>query len=136
MRSALLVQVACSVTLAAFGGCIVRVGFDPVGVAASAEGSWTIDGAPPTAASCGEVAYVRVRFFEGGEHRDHAGLVFECARGAFDTRPERVIAEGQWEVALVAIRADGSIVREGVHQTIETSEGHVELAALDLEGPG
>ena len=136
MRSAIALILTGSVALVASGGCIVRVGLDPVGAAASAQGSWTVDGAAPTATSCGEIAYVRVRFYDGDEHRDHAGLVFECARGAFDTRPERVIAQGQWEVALVAIRADGSIVHEGARQTIETSEGHVERAPLALEGPG
>ncbi len=123
----------------ALSGCIVPVGFDPVGDASSMQGSWTVAGASPTVASCGEVAYVRVRFFEGEEHRDHHDLVFECALGGFDTRPERVVAEGAWQVALVAIRADGSVVEQGPTHTVDTRAeggGHLAIPPFDLRGAG
>ncbi len=135
MRSAYLLPLLAT-TLC---GCIVNVDFDPVGSAASVQGSWTVEGAPPTAESCAEIAYVRVRFFEDDERRDHAGLVFECAAGGFDTRPERVIAQGLWTVALVAIRADGSVVEMGPMVELDTRvEGgdHLIVPPVDLAGGG
>lgn len=123
----------------ALSGCIVQVDFDPVGEASSMQGSWTIAGAAPTADGCGEIAYVRVRFFRGEEHRDHHALVFECPAGGFDTRPERVVAEGAWTVALVAIRADGSVVEQGPPVEIDTrveGGGHIVLPPFDVIGGG
>lgn len=133
MRTAL----APTLVALALSGCIVPVDFDPVGEAASMQGAWTIAGAAPTAASCGEIAYVRVRFFEGEEHRDHAELVFECVAGGFDTRPMRVVAQGAWSVALVAIRADGSVVEQGPILEVDTRAeggGHLVIPPLDLAG--
>ncbi|MEZ4338856.1 MAG: hypothetical protein R3B82_19740 [Sandaracinaceae bacterium] len=123
----------------ALSGCIVPVDFDPVGEASSMQGSWTIASATPTAESCGEIAYVRVRFFRDEEHRDHHALVFECSAGGFDTRPERVVAEGAWTVALVAIRADGSVVEQGPLVEIDTRTeggGHIVLPPFDITGGG
>ena len=118
--------------------CIVQVEFDPVGAAASVQGSWTIDGAAPTAESCeaAEVRFVRIRFFEGDEHRDHPRLVFDCSLGSFDTRPELVVGAGEWEVAPIAIRADGSEVASGTPQRTDTSAGesHIVIAPLDFPG--
>jgi len=115
------------------GGCIVPVEFDPVGETASMQGEWTIDGAAPTPESCGEIAYVRIRFFEGEDHRDHPALVFDCAEGRFDTRPARVVAEGTWVVAPVAIRADGSVVAEGPHDVVDTGLGpHLSVPPFDV----
>ena len=135
MRSALLLSLLATT----LSGCIVNVDFDPVGSASSMQGSWTVGGAPPTAASCGEVAFVRVRFFEGEEHRDHAGLVFECEAGGFDTRPDRLVAAGQWTVAPVAIRADGSVVEVGPTTELDTHAeggGHLVVPPFDLAGGG
>lgn len=120
-------------------GCIVQVEFDPVGSAASIQGSWTIDGAAPTAESCtaAEVRFVRIRFFfEGDTHRDHAGLVFECLVGSFDTRPDLLIGAGEWELAPVAIRADGSEVVTGARQMADAgaSAGHIVVAPFDFPG--
>jgi len=115
------------------GGCIVPVEFDPVGETASMQGEWTIAGAEPTAESCGEIAFVRVRFFEGEDHRDHPDLVFDCAAGGFDTRPARVVAEGTWVVAPVAIRADGSVVAEGPRDVVDTGLGpHLSVPPFDI----
>ncbi len=119
-------------------GCIVPVGFDPIGSAASMQGSWTIDGAAPSTESCdaAEVRFVRIRFFEGGAHRDHAGLVFACAVGSFDTRPEFLVGEGEWEIAPIAIRADGSEVAQGARQVTDTraGDGHIVVAPFDFPG--
>jgi len=124
-----------------FVGCIVPVSFDPVGAAASMEGSWTIDGAPPSAASCeaAEVSYVRIRFFRDEVHRDHAQLAFDCESGSFDTRPELVVGDGEWVIAPLAIRADGSEVARGELQTFDTRvEGgdHIVVAPFDISGGG
>lgn len=122
-----------------FVGCIVPVSFDPVGASASMEGSWTIDGAPPTEASCEavEVRYVRIRFFRDEVHRDHADLAFECADGSFDTRPVLLVGAGEWTIAPLAIRADGSEVARGALQTVDTlAEGgnHIVVDPFDIGG--
>jgi len=120
-------------------GCIVPVDFDPVGESASMQGSWTVAGAAPSAESCGEIRFVRVRFFQGEEHRDHADLVFECGLGGFDTRPARVVAQGSWTVAVVAIRADGSVVQESPMMIVDTASeggGHLSLPAMDFTAGG
>lgn len=123
----------------ALSSCIVPVDFDPVGESSSMQGSWTIAGSAPTDGSCGEIAYVRVRFFRDEDHRDHHALVFACALGGFDTRPERVVAEGAWTVALVAIRADGSVVAQGPFVEVDTRAeggGHLILPPFDVPGGG
>lgn len=120
-------------------GCIVNVAFDPVGSDSSMQGSWTVAGAVPTVESCGEIRFVRVRFFEGDDHRDHSELVFDCAAGAFDTRPGEIIADGVWTVALVGVRADGSVVEAGLTTELDTgAEGgrHLTLPSFDFTGGG
>ena len=120
--------------------CIVRVDFDPVGPDATMQGGWTVAGAAPTEETCGEIRFVRVRFFVGdGEHRDHPDLVFSCTAGAFDTRPSRVVSAGEWRIGLVAIRADGSVVEEGPTSVLDTSEeegAHLVLPPFDFSSPG
>ena len=118
------------------GGCVAEVGFDPVGDAASVEGAWTLGGVPAGDASCQALgaSYVRVRFFRGEDYRDHSRLVFPCAQGAFDTRPDRRVAEGSWDMALIAIDADGQELATGPTETHEAAEnmGHIVLGAADL----
>ena len=123
-------------TLAFVSACIAQVGFDPVGEAASVEGSWTIGGEPPRPERCADraIRFVRVRFFDGSQHRDHPGLVFDCGAGAFDTRPTRLVAPGSWAIRLVAIRDDGSEVESGPEVVYDTTTGHIELATVHLAG--
>lgn len=126
---------ACLLSIS-LAGCIVSVEFDPVGTAASMEATWTVQGAPATEDSCGEIRFVRIRFFDGDEHRDHPDLVFDCAAGGFDTRPERLVASGAWTVAPIAIRPDGSEVDRGPTVSLDTSivgGGHLVIEPFDLD---
>jgi hypothetical protein len=77
---------------------------------------------------------VRVRFFDGERTHDHPDLVFPCAAGAFDTRPERVVAHGTWTLALIAIDADGNLLAAGTPETHDTADagGHLVLGNVDF----
>ncbi len=123
-------------------GCIVEVTFDPIGRDASIAGSWTIDGAAPTQASCDAagISRVRVRFFEGSDFRDHPDLVFNCADGAFDTRPNAVVADGIWTMSLIPIDASGAVVVTDPATPRETFDtivvgGHIDLTPVDFGTP-
>lgn len=117
-------------------GCIVDVIVDPIGQDASIAGSWTIEGAAPTAESCEAlgITNVRVRFASGTETRLHPDLVFDCAAGSFDTRPRQVVADGTWVVQLVAINADGDQIAAGPTSTFDTiaDDGHYDIPPVDF----
>jgi hypothetical protein len=117
-------------------GCIAEVSFDPVGTAASVEGSWTIDGAPASAEACRAygIDYVRVRFYRDERTADHPHLVFPCAQGSFDTRPDRIVAEGTWTMGLVAIDAEGDAIAVGPEEMASPAAlgGHIALAPVDF----
>lgn len=125
----------------ALAGCIVEVSFDPVGTAASAEGSWSIGGAQASAASCAalEITHVRVRFYDGDRTFDHPRLVFPCEAGGFDTRPDRVVASGTWTMQLLAVNNDvpvgvSNVVASGPLEVQDTldARGHIVLSAVDF----
>jgi hypothetical protein len=131
---------ACGLASAlAVSGCVPGVGLDPVGDDWSIGGSWLLNGEPPTAQSCGAlgVAYVRVRFYDGERTADHPRLVFPCAQGTFDTRPEQVVRVGTWTLALVAIDAEGRAIATAPPQVFEPVDvtGHIEVSAVDFVGP-
>lgn len=121
-------------------GCVVNVGFDPFGTAQTASGSWTIAGAAPSAASCeaAGVDYVRVRLYDGDGYRDGGELVFGCADGAFDTRPEGVLAGGTWTLGMVAIDADGQPIamQAALGSDAITADGHITLPNFDVAAAG
>lgn len=118
-------------------GCIVEITFDPIGTDASMAGQWTINGAAPTQASCDAlgVSHVRVRFYDGTRGVDHPGLVFPCAQGSFDTRPDAVVADGVWTAALIAVDASGTAIGTAPQQTFDTLAvgGHITLTPVNFE---
>lgn len=113
------------------GGCAGGAASDPIGDAWSIQGSWLIDERPPSEASCAAlgVVYVRVRFVGLSRTTDHPRLVFPCADGAFDTRPEPVVASGTWNIALVAIDAAGNAIATSPPRAFEPIDvrGHLDL---------
>ncbi len=127
-----------SLVALALAGCIAEVTFDPVGTAASVEGSWTIAGAPASADTCRAMGidYVRVRFYREERTADHPHLVFPCEQGSFDTRPDRVVADGTWTMALVAIDAEGNQIAVGPQETVTSGavDEHIALAPVDFTG--
>jgi len=140
MRRIGLKTIALLAAAIGVSGCIVEITFDPIGADASVEGSWTINGAAPTAESCAAlgISHVRVRFFDGDRWADHPELVFSCTEGGFDTRPQAVVADGQWTMALVAIDADGDAIAMGPTQTVDTlaGGGHIALTPIDFMASG
>ncbi|HJL17415.1 MAG TPA: hypothetical protein RMH99_17230 [Sandaracinaceae bacterium LLY-WYZ-13_1] len=127
----------------AVSGCIVEVeGIDPVGSDASLEGGWTIGGAPASAAACeaNGITHVRVRVFDGADYADPASLVFDCADGAFDTRPNDVLRDGIWTLQLLAVDANAPagevVVDEGPMMSFDTlvEGGHIVIPTVDFMG--
>ncbi len=61
-----------------------------------------------------------------------------CTEGGFDTRPQAVVADGQWTMALVAIDADGDAIAMGPTQTVDTLAvvGHIALTPIDFMASG
>ena len=118
-------------------GCLVDIVFDPVGTDATVAATWSVEGAAPTAESCAElgVTRVRVRFYDGVRRFDHPDLVFDCADGSFDTRPRAVVADGIYDMQLLAIDNAGVVIGEGPRERVDTLAvaGHIQLTAVDFQ---
>lgn len=129
----------------ACAGCVASVDFDPVGTGATVEASWTIEGAAASAESCAarSITHVRVRFFDPADaeiFRDHPDLVFACAGGSFDTRPDPVLKSGEWTLRLLALNNDAMlgqdfVVASGPEVLSDTSTGHVVIPPVDFVFP-
>ena len=150
MRWASTIGVAlCALALAQ--GCIVLSDFEPVGAGAPIRGSWTIDGAAPTAQSCDAVgtdlagatprpgaSLVRVVFLDGTRPVVHGNLIFQCVSGSFDTSggdggtPQRLVALGQWMVRVQAIDGAGNVLDSGATQAITSESATIDLAPVDF----
>lgn len=108
--------------------------FDPRGNDASVSGSWTIEGAAPTAASCDTLGIDRVRLVFLNGTTPYLDTTFEaaCEAGGFDTRPERVLRAGDYTVRFEAVR-DGEVVGQGAMTMVTaTVGGHVTVAPADF----
>ena len=108
--------------------------FDPRGDDASVSGSWTLEGAAPTAASCSALGIDRVRLVFLNGATPYLDTTFEaaCEAGGFDTRPERVLRAGNYTVRFEAVR-DGEIVGQGAMTMVTaTVGGHVTIAPADF----
>lgn len=121
-------------------GCTLEI-VDPLGTDASVEGSWTIDGAAPSVASCeaAGITHVRVRVWEPDieEYTDPSSLVFPCEDGFFDTG-DAVLRDGSWRLQLLALdaNADDVVVAEGPREFFDTlaEDGHVVMSSVDFVG--
>ncbi|MGF1469498.1 MAG: hypothetical protein ACFCGT_25535 [Sandaracinaceae bacterium] len=114
------------VALLTSAGCTVEVIFDPLGDDVSVSGSWRIEGQAASRANCQSlgVNQVRVAFFDRGDLFEVGSLVYPCEIGSFDTRPDRVLAAGTYEVALQAIDAAGLIIgSQDVPDTVTVDVG-------------
>ncbi len=100
-------------------------GFNPVGSDATGEATWTIDGAPATAANCAAlgIASVRIAFQNGSTWVAHPGLTASCAAGRIDTRPNAVIRAGAWQMQVQALNAAGEIVGPGMIESRNVTAG-------------
>ncbi len=131
--------VALTGVLSLGSACIINATFDPIGTDRRAEGRWLVNGAAPTQESCAAagIDFVRVRFFDVSRTADHPRLVFPCAQGSFDTRPDGVIAAEAWNIALVAIDAEGNAVVTAPPERVEPVDvsGHLVLTPADFVAP-
>lgn len=119
-------------------GCTIEIR-DPVGSDASIEGSWTVDSAAPTPASCAAngITHVRVRVWDGDTYFDPPELVFPCEDGSFDT-VDPVLRDGEWSLQLLALdaNADDVVVAEGPLELFDTlrEAGHIVMTPVDFVG--
>ena len=114
-------------------GCVVEVTFDPFGSDFSAAGSWTVNGATPTAGSCSAAGIDRVRvvFYDGGSPYFYDQLTFPCSDGSFSTG--QIFAWGSYETEWQALLTDGTIARGPRLPLIVNSPiTHADLAPADF----
>lgn len=112
-------------------------GFNPAGTDATAEATWTINGATATAATCAAlgIAEVRVAFQNGSAWYELPALTAPCSQGRIDTRPTSVIRAGSWTMQVQAVDAAGAIVAQGMMATLGVTAGsHVVMDAIDFSG--
>lgn len=151
MRRAFHVGLALTALLSS--GCVELEDFDPVGNDATIAGRWTIDGEPPSEASCETlgVEQVRVTFLDENRPVPHPALFFACTAlqpgsdvpGTFDTRRAEggagpVVAGGDdeenpvatWRIRLDAIDGNGELIAFGPTAELDVprdEETHLEL---------
>ncbi len=105
--------------------------FDPTGTDASVEAHWTVNGATPTVSSCSSLGIDRVRiaFFDDvGAVYEYTALTANCEDGSFDTRPNRVIAAGDWTVQFQAVDTAGNVLGAGAMADVTVAAGgHLSL---------
>jgi len=110
----------------------------PFGSDVSLDGLWDVNGAAPTAQSCGGIATVRVVVCWDAAATDcftSQSLTFACATGEFDTRPTRVLAAGAYYSLWEALDSSGNVLQETTPlPLVVTSVGHATLASPDFEG--
>lgn len=112
--------------------------FDPSGTAVSLSGTWDVNGAAPTAQSCGDIATVRVVICQEAAATTcwtAPSLTFPCVNGQFDTRPTRVLAAGAYHSLWEALDASGNVIQEtNPLPLVVTSVSHATLASPDFDG--
>jgi hypothetical protein len=110
----------------------------PFGSDVSLDGLWDVNGAEPTAQSCGDIATVRVVVCwdaAATECFTTQSLTFACANGGFDTRPTRVLAAGAYYSLWEALDSAGNVLQEtNPLPLVVTSVGHATLATPDFDG--
>ena len=98
------------VALGVASGCVVKVDFDPVGSDFAINGSWTVNGQPASAATCGDIETVRLVFFDGGSPFFYDELSAPCEAGGFATA--QIWAYGNYQTEWWAERSDGSVIKD------------------------
>ncbi len=106
-------------------------GFDPFGTDFRLSGDWTVNGAPPTAESCGPIANVRIILWNSGTFFPYDELTFPCAQGTFQTA--QIFAFGTYESQWQALGAGGEVLDEGDRlPLVVTNQVDVGLATQDF----
>jgi hypothetical protein len=90
--------------------------WDPFGSDWSMEGTWTVNGAPASGATCGAIADVRVILWHEGTFYSYADLTFPCSAGSFAT--DLIFQYGDYETQWQALDAGGAIIGEGAREDL------------------
>jgi hypothetical protein len=90
--------------------------WDPFGNDWSMEGTWTVNGAPASAATCGTISQVRVILWHEGTFYNYADLTFPCQAGGFTT--DLIFRHGAYETQWQALDAGGTVIGEGTRENL------------------
>jgi hypothetical protein len=108
------------------------VTFDPRGDDVALSGTWTVDGAAPTTASCSAagITHVAVAFFEesGGSAKFYDDLRFPCEAGSFTTVGP-VLARGRYTTQWFAFNG-GTQVGSGMMEVLDVTDPSIASATL------
>jgi hypothetical protein len=112
---------------------------DPIGDDSTVSGSWTIDGAPASPATCNAIALDQVRLAvldSAGRENYSPLLIAPCADGLIDTRPTPVLTEGNYTVRWQGLRGGAVVATGSSHLVTARFGGHVLVPAVDfVSGP-
>lgn len=118
-------------------GCVVDVTFEPFGNEVTLAGSWTVNGAAPTPASCGALGIdkVRIAFLDGADVFTTPALTFDCEAGSFDTRPVGVLNQDSYTTRWDALNAAGTVIGSVNTGPLDVSlVTHANLAPVNFTG--
>ncbi len=123
-----LARVALGLVALAFVGC--HRGAD----LSSVSGSWTVDGAAASTASCAAVGIDTVRLAiyapSGAAYVDH--IDGPCAAGSIDTRPNGVLAPGDYDVAWEGFVGGVRSAAGTRHPVTAFAGGHLSVPPVDF----
>lgn len=116
--------------------------FNPMGVDATAEASWTLNGRAPTADTCFAIGVdtVDIVLYAATDTDFEHGVAVataNCVAGRIDTRPTAVVRTGSYLVALEALDSEGRLVEDYTEMTpLDVTPGsHLLLPVIDFGFP-
>lgn len=101
---------------------------------ATVSGTWTVEGAPPTAASCAEVGIdtVRLGIYAGSGGVEYIeALEAPCTAGRLDTITP-VLAAGTYDVAWEGFRGETRVAQGNRYSLVATPGGHAVVPVVDF----
>lgn len=104
------------------------------GVDTTVSGTWTVEGAAPTATSCADVGIdtVRLGIYGPAGLEYIAALEAPCTAGMIDTRPTPVLAAGVYDVAWEGFRAGERVAQGSRHQLVASAGSHAVVPVVDF----
>lgn len=115
---------------------VITPTFSPLGTDFSVDGMWTINGAAPTTSSCNAagIATVRFVFYDASMTLyNYTDFTFACADGGFDSRPNKILAWGNYTTRWQALNGSGTVVGEGDMTVLNvTNQTHVTVQPVNF----
>jgi hypothetical protein len=98
-------------------GCVVEVTYNPFGSDWAMEGEWTVNGLPPSTATCGNIDRVQVLLWDAGSSFTYDQLTFPCSQGSFETG--QIFAYGSYDTQWQALDASGAVIGTGPREELD-----------------